>query len=657
MTQRAIFLLVALAVAAPAPTSAQQISARASLGAPAKAEIALAKVAEPLEVPVKAGENPLVVAHEFCGVVSRTYRDLLKDENGGDPSVLAVSDTDRTLRLPACFFLRPKGEAIRAEGETLSEFSERVLGPSGPKSLQALRNLNGPLDPKPSSDTATLMVPYRSIGVVYNLKPEAANDPQAAVDSVRDAFPEGQYSAVELSQVATAEPGDLRPMSGIVKRIKVTCDHTVPQIASEAWPIDIEAVNAALARNRAWRKANGSESVFALVAVADNGIDLANNVFADALLAPNLAEPKNNKDDDGNNKVDDIIGVSLYSNDPPELAPMGMVISNGHGTLMTSAALGGPKLTAAALTDGATVRVLVINMLQRREKPTSVSYGYPATGLAEALRYATYRGAQVINFSVGTVNRPNDLLDLLLKEEPQRVIVAAAGNEAWDYGVASQFPAVYGGKEGRFSEQVVTVAAHDQWGCLADFSGRGPIAVDVAAPGVAFPATGPKGRILTLDGTSQAAALTTYTIGQMKAEGLLVGSRAKDRLYATAIRSAQLGPYVASGGRLDIAQAISVHHDILKTVGGVVEYGVLEEPINLLALCPSISDSTGGDILRVDVAPGAAQMSVLWRTSDGRRSLLPPCTPAKPPTAFGFTPEGGTRRAITWASVEYLIPH
>lgn len=82
----------------------------------------------------------------------------------------------------------------------------------------------------------------------------------------------------------------------------------------------------------------------------------------------------------------------------------------------------------------------------------------------------------------------------------------------------------------------------------------------------------------------------------------------------------------------------------------------LAQPINLLGLRPTISDSSGGEILRVDVANAAKNATILWRTSDGRRTTLA-CSPKTTPADFSFTPDGGAPRTVTWALVEYVVPH
>ncbi len=168
---------------------------------------------------------------------------------------------------------------------------------------------------------------------------------------------------------------------------------------------------------------------------------------------------------------------------------------NGHGTMVAG--------TAAAKTDNGLgvagtawkARILPVKVLN------SESVGFDSD-LAEGIRWAADRGADVINMSFGAPADSAMIRDAVnYGLSRNAVVVAAAGN----YSSSEPFyPAAYPG--------VMGVTATDSAGHFAAFSNHGPW-YSVAAPGIRItsthPASGPVEAYSTFTGTSFSAPLVS----------------------------------------------------------------------------------------------------------------------------------------------------
>lgn len=638
-------LLATWATLAVPAASAQQIVIGGGYGAPAAAEIALANIAKSSEITVPATVDPVAVARERCGRATSTYVGLMKAANPG--AALAPTDVARVFTFPACFIIRPDQKtATRLGSETLQDFALRVIGTGGPDTLKALQKRNGGAPLAATGQNATLAVPFSSAPVVYQLKPKAAANPAQAAASVVANF----ATTVVAEAVAQSAPGDLRPMSGIIARRAVSCDQTRPLAADADWPFNVAVVLKALDRNAAFRTARGLPPAKAVtVAVADNGVDgLFGANFPASILLINLGELPAS-------------GTTVFTNDPPTPVPAGGLADREHGTLMASLAVGGPDYRRTVTGPAASrVTLLPISMVQHRTVTGSNGnvtsyYGYPTQSLSEALRYAEARGADVLNLSIGTNLTLTDFETLALQFNPI-VIAVAAGNEATEFRAVQLYPASYGGETGDLRGRVITVGASDRRGCLADFSGRGARTVDILAPGLGITAIGLGGVLETADGTSQATALVSFTVGLMKSEGMTDPNDIKDRLYASADRHPDLTPFVVSGGVLNIAKAISLHHDIWEKPGGDGTWGRLAKPPNLLDLCPELGDTANVKVLRIAWQGGDTPLLVMWRAVGGARTELS-CKPVATLDPFDFTSEDGVQTQIKVDQIGSLVLH
>ena len=131
--------------------------------------------------------------------------------------------------------------------------------------------------------------------------------------------------------------------------------------------------------------------------------------------------------------------------------------------------------------------------------------------IALGIRYAVDNGAKVINGSFGKGFSPHKqwVYDAIKYAESKDVlIVHAAGNDAADIDVESNFPNDSDDKKKEFADNMITVGALNyEYGknVVADFSNVGKLNVDVFAPGVKIYSTTPNNTYQYLQGTSMAS--------------------------------------------------------------------------------------------------------------------------------------------------------
>lgn len=198
-----------------------------------------------------------------------------------------------------------------------------------------------------------------------------------------------------------------------------------------------------------------------VVAVIDTGIDYFHPDLSRETVWRNPNEMLNEKDDDGNGYVDDVIGWDFVDRDNNPFD------SSGHGTHIAGiiAAATGNGEGVAGINPAARIMPLkVMNFLGRGH----------GSRIAEAIFYAVDNGARVINLSVGSEELTGVERKALKYASIKGVmVVVAAGNQGTntsDYGMA--------GLEG-----VITVAATDIDDKRAGFSNWGKD-VKIAAPGL-----------------------------------------------------------------------------------------------------------------------------------------------------------------------------
>jgi thermitase len=367
-------------------------------------------------------------------------------------------------------------------------------------------------------------------------------DMRARADVERDAT-----LPVRGLELVDPEPGvsvsaavaDLERMDGVVY---AEPDHVVRQTAVPNDPLlsyewDMTTIRAP----EAWDVTTGSAQV--TVGVVDTGIDATHPD-----LAPNLwtnpgesggGRETNGVDDDGNGRIDDVHGWDFVDHDAQPQD------GNGHGTHVsgTIAARGNDATGVAGLNwSSATMPLRVLG---------DDGSGYVSDAI-RAYAYAAHNGARVVNASLGGPSFSRAEHDAIAAA-PGTLFVVAAGNDGANNDVTAEYPCDYD------VANVVCVAASDHDDTLASFSNYGPVDVDLAAPGVDIASTWPGGRYALLDGTSMASPHVAGAAALLLAhDGSLGVAGLRAALLSSVHPVAALAGRVATGGRLDVAAALSV---------------------------------------------------------------------------------------------------
>jgi subtilisin family serine protease len=300
----------------------------------------------------------------------------------------------------------------------------------------------------------------------------------------------------------------------------------------QQWPFARESV---LGRAAAWQQSTGAG---ALVAVLDTGADLGHPDLQGAFWTNPAEIAGNGVDDDRDGYVDDIHGADIVNDDgdPSD--------DEGHGTHVAGliAARAGNEIGGAGLAPDA--RLMIVKVLDGHRSGT-------AGGLADGIRFAVAHGARIINTSVNGDGQSKALVEAIRAAGAAgAVVVASAGNDGRNIDVNPSYPASYG------DPAIISVGSIGEDGALSSFSNRGPVAVDIAAPGEDVLSTASDDGYELRSGTSMAAPLVAATLALLQSvRPDLDGSGLKAALLAGARPSAQLTGSVL-GGSLDAAGAL-----------------------------------------------------------------------------------------------------
>lgn len=312
---------------------------------------------------------------------------------------------------------------------------------------------------------------------------------------------------------------------------------------------DIDAV-------AAWDITTGSENL--VVGVIDSGADLKHPDLApNAWVNPNEIAG-NNLDDDGNGYVDDINGWN-FADDDNKLFNNASIDFHGTHVAGTIGAAGNNGLGVAGV--AWKVKLMSLKFLGNKRGSGSTS------DAVAAIEYAMDQRSRGVNLRVLNASWGGEGESLALREAIQAagnagiLVVCAAGNDASDTDATPEFPTCWS-KE---ISSLISVAAINQTGWLAEFSNFGRRTVDVAAPGYQIlslyprdPERAPEGGYTIANGTSMATPhVSGVAVLVWSTEPGLTPAEVKRRIVSTSEPTVMLSSGISSAGQVNAYNALT----------------------------------------------------------------------------------------------------
>lgn len=329
---------------------------------------------------------------------------------------------------------------------------------------------------------------------------------------------------------------------------------------SESWGI------ASTSSNKAWDKAPQGKGI--VVAVTDSGVDYNHEDLKRSMWRNPNEIADNNKDDDNNGFVDDVVGWDFFANDNKPydaIVPLLEIIlksgNPGHGThvagVIASQRMNGMGTAGVA----PEAKIMALRFLNEEGK------GSVEAGI-KAVDYATANGAHIINASWGGEKDEED--DTLLKEAIQRaekkgvIFVVAAGNGRMGKGYDNDSDAKPVVPASYDYDNMICVSALDSKDALGAFSNWGAKTCKIGAPGVKILSTIPGNRYqdtildigqmkVTWDGTSMASPFVAGAAAVIwSMDPKQTAKEVRQKLMERAMATSALSGKVATGGRMDL---------------------------------------------------------------------------------------------------------
>jgi hypothetical protein len=296
--------------------------------------------------------------------------------------------------------------------------------------------------------------------------------------------------------------------------------------------------------DRAWALTSGSAQV--VVAVLDSGLRTSHQDLRDNLWINPGEIPGNGRDDDGNGYVDDVHGADMT--DPSKA----LSDDNGHGTHVagTIAATAGNSGPHVGVAPG--VRIMGIRASDEAAR-------FSTSAIIDGFGYAVRHGAKVVNASFGGPTYSQAQYDALDHARAAGLlIVCAAGNDGQNNDLGGAFPAGYR------LPNVLSIAAMDRFGALAEFSNYGVETVHLAAPGVEIFSCSNAGdeTYATMQGTSMAAPHVTGVAALVWSRfPQATATEVRQRLLQSVVPLPSLAAKVQTGGMVNAFRALALDPD------------------------------------------------------------------------------------------------
>lgn len=226
----------------------------------------------------------------------------------------------------------------------------------------------------------------------------------------------------------------------------------------------------------------------------DECVDVSHPYLKD-FIWQNTKDPVNGIDDDGNGLIDDSNGWNFATN--TGLAGITLNSDWSHGTLV-----GG-----IASHQHPSLKLMSLCMMSADSKVNLLNE-------KKAINYSGTQKASVANYSyeiISTYSSPNYYYRTTFEENPQTLMVVAAGNHSRNLDILPNPPAGCGAKN------MIVVAATDRTRSFSPFSNYSTAVVDVAAPGVNLVSTSPNNEFVLVSGTSFAAPYVSHVAARVRA--------------------------------------------------------------------------------------------------------------------------------------------
>jgi hypothetical protein len=355
-----------------------------------------------------------------------------------------------------------------------------------------------------------------------------------------------------------------------------------------------------------------------IVAVLDAGIDYTHTDLKGNMWV-NEAELNGNsgEDDDRNGYTDDVYGYDFSDKDPD---PKDYLY---HGTHVagTIGAMGNNATGVAGVCWN--VKIMALKIFPNHGNDAFNS------GAIEAIEYATYNGAKVLNNSWGGGPYSQGLKDAIDAADNAGILfVAAAGN---NYGnnndTNAHYPSSY------ICENIIAVLSTDQYDYLSSFSNYGATSVDLAAPGTDILSTFPTYMTSemtnngystyyeTISGTSMATPHVSGTCALVWSIcPALSHLEVKDVIMQTVDPLTSLEGKCVSGGRLNLYKAVLKAEELAQTQNG--------EPFLWCEVKPSTGTIAPGGVNDVNVifdancGPGTYRGDIVIESNDPYRGRI-----------------------------------
>lgn len=294
----------------------------------------------------------------------------------------------------------------------------------------------------------------------------------------------------------------------------------------------------------AWERSTGSSNV--IVAVIDTGVDYTHPDLVDNMWVNPNEVAGNGIDDDGNGYIDDIYGIDTVNDDTD---PMD---DHYHGTHVAGTIGARGNNADGVVGVNWDISIIACKFLN--------SGG--SGSLSDAVECLDYLHDLKTNHNVDIVLSNNSWggggfstaleTAIALQNDADIIFVAAAGNSSNNNDISPSYPASYEG------DNIVSVAAIDRSGNLANFSNYGATSVDIGAAGVDVYSTLPGNTYGSLSGTSMASPHVAGVLALIKADqAQLSMTQLITKLYEDAEPLASLNGLTLTGdqAKLDLIGA------------------------------------------------------------------------------------------------------